>query len=82
LDHDFASLLISQKVVESILNFVVESKDEGTTSSSNDIREATLEESFTALLLVNLFEAIHCTVVKLLISSLSRGHHKSSSNSV
>lgn len=67
---------------EIILDHIVEDKDESTTSTSENVGEASLEEGFTTLLLEDLSNAIHGTVVKLIFSSLTSGHHESSSNGI
>ena len=70
----------SHERIKLLLNLIVEGKHQGTSSSSDDIREATLEEGCGTLLFVDFGEAIHGTIVHLL--TLSRGHHESSSHGI
>ena len=72
--------LCSHKSLKFVLDLFVECENEGTSSTSDDVREATLEESKTSFFLVDLGKAIHGTVVELL--TLSRSHHKSSSHGI
>jgi len=64
------------------LDLVVEDKDESTTGTSDNVGKATLEEGSTTLILVDLLEAVHGTVVKLVLASLTGSHHKSSSDGI
>ena len=64
------------------LNLVVEHKYESATSSSENVREASLEESSATLISVDLLEAIDGTVIHGVSSSLSGVHHESSSNGI
>jgi len=72
----------SHDFLELILNLFVESEDEGSTGSSDDVREATLEECGTSFLLEDLLSAINSTIIEFLITFLSGGHHKSSSDGI
>jgi len=69
-------------VSEPSLDFIVENEYESTTSSSEDVGKASLEESFTSLISVNFSKAIHCTGVHDISSFFTRGHHESSSNCI
>jgi len=62
------------------LDLVVEDEYESSTSSSEDIRERSLEEGFGSFVLENLFETIKSAGVKN-ISSTGL-HHKSSSDGI
>jgi len=67
-------------LLKSLLDFVIQDKDEGTTSSTENVRESSLEESSSSFVLGNLSPAVEGTVVKLLL--LSCLHHESSSHSI
>jgi len=62
------------------LHFVVENQDKGSTSTSEDVGESTLEESILAFLAVDLGEAVQGTLVKDFL--LTRLHHQSSSDGI
>jgi len=62
------------------LHFVVHDQDKGSTSTSEDVGESTLEESLTTFVFQDLLEAINCTIVQEFLST--RLHHQSSSNSI
>jgi len=64
------------------LDLFVEGEDEGTTGTSDDVRQATLEEGSSTLLLQDFLDAVHGTIIEFLITFLSRSHHKSSSNGI
>jgi hypothetical protein len=64
------------------LDFIVENEDESTSGSSEDVGKATLEESFTSLIFVDLREAIHGTVVHFVGSGFTGSHHESSSDGI
>lgn len=64
------------------MDLVVEDENEGTTGSSDDVRETSLEESSWTFLSEDLVEAIESTVVKLISTSLSGGHHESTSDGI
>jgi len=62
------------------LHFVVENQDKGSTSTSEDVGESTLEESLTTFLAVDLGEAVKSTLVEDFL--LTRLHHQSSSDGI
>jgi len=62
------------------LEFVVENQDEGSTHTSEDIGEGSLEEGLATFILVDLGEAVEGTVVKDFLST--RLHHESSSDGI
>ena len=64
------------------MDLIVEDENESTSSSSEDVRKASLEESFTSLIFVDLLEAVHGTVVHLVGSSFTGSHHESSSDGI
>jgi hypothetical protein len=64
------------------LDLVVEDENESTSGSSEDVGKASLEESSSSLLLVDLLEAIHGSVVHLVGTSLTSGHHESTSDGI
>ena len=65
-----------------VLNLIVEDKNESTTGSSDDVWETSLEESSWSFISEDLLEAVHGTIVKFVSSSLSWGHHESTSNGI
>ena len=65
--------------VENGLELVVEDKNEGTTGSSNDVREASLEEGSWSFVLENLLEAVSGSIVHGVGSGFTSVHHESSS---
>ena len=73
--HTFCSL-------EESLELVVEDKDEGTTGSSDDVREASLEEGSWSFIFKDLLEAVHGSVIHAIGSGLSCVHHESSSDGI
>jgi hypothetical protein len=64
------------------LDLIVENEDESTTGSSEDVGKASLEESFTSFILVDLGEAIHGTCVHSVGSGFTGSHHESSSDGI
>ena len=64
------------------LDFVVEDKDESSTSTSDNVGERSLEEGSTSFLLVDFGEAIHGTSVHELVLWEAGLHHQSSTDSV
>jgi hypothetical protein len=72
--------LVSESEVS--LDLIVENEDESTTGSSEDVGKASLEESFTTFILVDLGEAVHGTVVHSIGSSFTGSHHESSSDGI
>jgi len=62
------------------LDLVVEDEDQSTTSTSDDVREATLEEGTRSLVLVDLLEAIHSSTIHLFLGT--SGHHESTSDGI
>tara|TARA_B110000285_G_scaffold95340_1_gene108749 strand:- start:103 stop:903 length:801 start_codon:yes stop_codon:yes gene_type:complete len=64
------------------LDLIVENEDESTTGSSEDVGKASLEESFTSLIFVDLLEAVHGSVVHLVGSGFTGSHHESSSDGI
>jgi hypothetical protein len=72
--------LVSESEV--FLDLIVENENESTSSSSEDVGKASLEESFTSLIFVDLGEAIHGTVVHSVGSSFTGSHHESSSDGI
>jgi len=62
------------------LHFVVHDQDKGSTSTSEDVGESSLEEGLTTFILVDLGEAVKSAVVKDFLST--RLHHQSSSNGI
>lgn len=72
--------LVSESEVS--LDLIVENEDESTTGSSEDVGKASLEESFTSFILVDLGEAVHGTVVHSVGSGFTGSHHESSSDGI
>lgn len=68
--------------VEHGLELVVEDEDESSTGSSEDVGKATLEESSWSLVLEDLLEAVHGSIVHGISSLLSSVHHESSSHGI
>jgi len=64
------------------LDLIVENEDESTTGSSEHVGKASLEESFTSFILVDLGEAIHGTCVHSVGSGFTGSHHESSSDGI
>jgi len=64
------------------LHFVVEDQNKGSTSTSEDVGEGTLEEGLTTFILVDLSEAVKSTGVHDFCSLSTRLHHQSSSDSI
>jgi len=64
------------------LDLVVEDENESTSCSSENVGKATLEESKWSFLFDDLVDAIHGTIIKLILTSLSRHHHESSSDGI
>jgi len=64
------------------LNFIVEYKNEGTTGSSDNVRETSLEEGSWSLIGEDLVEAVHGTSVHSVGTGLSGGHHESTSDGI
>jgi len=62
------------------LELVVEDQDKGSTHTSEDVGEGSLEEGPTTFLLVDLSDTIKGTVVEFISST--RLHHKSSSDGI
>jgi len=67
-------------VSEVALDLVVEDKHESTTSTSDDVGKATLEEGLTTLVGVDLLDAIDSACVEEI--STSGLHHESSSDGI
>jgi hypothetical protein len=76
MSYLFATLGLS----EIDLEFVVEDQDEGSSHTSEDVGEGTLEESFTTFVLVDLSEAVQSSGVHNVFST--RLHHESSSDGI
>jgi hypothetical protein len=68
--------------VEDSLELVVEDEHKSATGSSDDVGEASLEESAWSLVLEDLPEAVHGTVVHGVSSGLTSVHHESSSHGI
>jgi len=64
------------------LDLIVENEYESTTGSSEYVGKASLEESFTSFILVDLGEAIHGTCVHSVSSGFTGSHHESSSDGI
>jgi hypothetical protein len=64
------------------LDLVVEDKNEGTTGTSDNVGQAALEEGGATLVMVDLLEAVHGTIVHLVLASLTGSHHESSSDGI
>lgn len=64
------------------LDLVVENEHKGTTGSSDDVREGSLEESLGSLLFKDLGKAIHCACVLNVATLLARLHHQSSADGI
>jgi len=64
------------------LDFIVENENESTTGSSEDVGKASLEESFTTFILVDLREAVHGTSVHSVGSGFTGSHHESTSDGI
>jgi len=64
------------------LNLIVKYEYESTTGTSKNVGKTSLEESFTTFILIDLFEAIHGTIVHWISSGFTSVHHKSSSNGI
>ena len=64
------------------MDLVVENEDKSSSSSSENVGEASLEESSSTFVLVDLLEAIKSSIIHLISTSLSGSHHESSSDSV
>jgi hypothetical protein len=64
------------------LDLVVEDEHEGTTRSSDDVGEGTLEKGLRALVLKDLGEAVHCASVLNVTTLLARLHHQASSDGI
>lgn len=62
------------------MDLVVEDEHEGTTGSSDDVREGSLEEGLGSFVLENFLEAIEGVLVEHIGST--RLHHKSSSDGI
>ena len=87
LQYSYSSLTTSLRphhlnLEQQSLDFVVQDKYEGSSSSSQDVRKGSLEEGFTSLLLSNLSPAVNGVLVLSFSSRSSRLHHHSSSNSI
>ena len=76
---DFSSVCCS---LEHVLDLVVEDESKSTTCTSEDVAKASLEESSTSLIGVDLLEAIESSVIHGFDSSLSGVHHESSSHGI
>jgi hypothetical protein len=64
------------------LEIVAEDEHESTTGSSEDVGKATLEEGSWSLVLENLLEAVHGSIVHGISTGLSSVHHESSSDGI
>jgi hypothetical protein len=73
-------VLVSEAEIS--LDLIVEDENESTSSSSEDVGKASLEESFTTFILVDLGEAIHGSVIHLVGSGFTGSHHESSSDGI
>jgi len=62
------------------LHFVVKDQDKGSTSTSKNVGESSLEERLATFILVDLGEAVKSAVVQEFLST--RLHHQSSSNGI
>lgn len=62
------------------MDLVVEDEDQSTTGTSDDVREATLEESVGALLLEDGLEAMHGSLILGIL--LTGSHHESTSDGI
>lgn len=62
------------------MDLVIEDEDQSTTSTSDDVGKATLEEGTGSLISVDLGEAVHGTAVHLFLST--GGHHESTSDGI
>ena len=76
---DFSSVCCS---LEHCLDLIVEDENESTTGTSEDVGKASLEESSTSLIGVDLLDAIESSVMHGISSSLSCVHHESSSHGI
>jgi len=68
--------------VEHGLELVVEDEHESSTGSSEDVGKATLEEGSWSLVLEDLLEAVHGSIVHGVSTGLSSVHHESSSDGI
>ena len=68
--------------VEHGLELVVEDEHESSTGSSEDVGKATLEEGSWSLVLEDLPEAVHGSIVHGVSTGLSSVHHESSSDGI
>ena len=64
------------------LDLVVENEHKGTTGSSNDVREGSLEEGLGSLLFKDFGKAVHCAGVLNVTTLLARLHHQSSADGI
>jgi hypothetical protein len=64
------------------LELIVEDKNKSATGSSDDVREASLEESSWSLVLEDLVEAIDGSVIHAVGSGFTSVHHESSSHGI
>jgi len=64
------------------LDLIVENEDESATGSSEDVGKASLEESSTTFISVDLLEAIHGSGVHSVGAGFTSGHHESSSDGI
>jgi len=67
---------------EDSLDLGVEDEHEGTTGSSDNVREGSLEEGLATFLGVDLLEAVHGSSVHKVLSGTTRLHHKASSDGI
>jgi len=75
-------LRLMVSVSEELLDFIVEDENESTTGSSEDVGKASLEESSTTFISVDLLEAIHGSGVHSVGAGFTSGHHESSSDGI
>jgi len=64
------------------LDFIVENEHKSSTGSSKDVGKASLEESSTSLISIDLSEAVHGTCVHSIGSGFTGSHHESSSDGI
>ena len=64
------------------MDLIVENEDESATGSSEDVGKASLEESSTTFISVDLLEAIHGSGVHSVGAGFTSGHHESSSDGI
>ena len=64
------------------LDLVVENEHKGTTGSSVDVREGSLEEGPVSLLFKDLLNAVHCAGILNVTTLLARLHHQSSTDGI